>query len=72
MADTQVGKEMAEQKLIRDLFIRIAREGNYKIEAVQVAKLTAGILKIHPLEVGAAFPYIDTMYQVAAGTHPYS
>ena len=46
---------MAEQKLI---------------DAVQVAQLTAGILKIHPLEVGAAFPYIHVMNQVAAGTHP--
>tara|TARA_R110000851_G_scaffold9877_3_gene36344 strand:- start:317 stop:514 length:198 start_codon:yes stop_codon:yes gene_type:complete len=61
---------VAEQKLIRDLFIRIARDGNYKIDATQVAHLVAGILKIHPLEVGAAFPYIHVMNQVAAGTHP--
>lgn len=61
---------MVDQKLIRDLFIRIAKDGNFQIDAVQVAQLTAGILKIHPLEVGAAFPYIHVMNQVAAGTHP--
>jgi hypothetical protein len=63
---------MADQKLIRDLFIRIARDGNYKVDADQVAHLVAGILKIHPLKVGAAFPYIYVMNQVAAGTHPRS
>jgi hypothetical protein len=63
---------MAEQKLIRDLFIRIARDGNYKIDATQVAHLVAGILKIHATEVAWAFLHIEEMHQVAAGTHPHS
>jgi hypothetical protein len=61
---------MVEKSLIHDLYIRIAKDSNFQIDAIEVAKLTANILKIHPLEVAWAFPYIYVMREVAAGTHP--
>jgi hypothetical protein len=61
---------MAERSLIQDLYIRIAKDSNFQIDAIKVAQLTAGVLKIHPLEVAWAFPYLSVMHEVAAGDHP--
>lgn len=55
----------------RNLFIRICRDGNFKLSLEQVASMTGSILKIHPLSVAGAFPFIDDARKLADGSHRF-
>ena len=60
---------MADREHIQQIFIRIARDCGFEMDAIEVAKMTASLAKAHPLEVMGAFGF-DNMIAVANGTHP--
>ena len=60
---------MADREYIQQIFIRIARDSKFKMDAIEVAKMTANLAKVHPIEVMGAFGF-DNMNAVANGTHP--
>lgn len=60
---------MADREHIQQIFIRIARDSKFEIDAFEVAKMTASLAEVHPLEVMGSFGF-DNMIAVANGTHP--
>lgn len=61
---------MTERKLIQDVYIRVCRDSGFRESFTRAAKITATLLGIHPLQVWVAFGRLETMEEVAAGTHP--
>lgn len=60
---------MLDREYIQQIFIRIAKDSKFKMDAIEVAKMTASLAKVHPLEVMGSFSF-DNMIAVANGTHP--
>lgn len=60
---------MADREHIQQIFIRVARDSGFKMDAFEVAKMTASLAKAQPLEVMGAFGFAN-MISVANGTHP--
>jgi hypothetical protein len=56
--------------VIQKAFIRVCRDSQFKIGAVNAACLVGMILNIHPLQVWLAMPSLDDMYRIAANAHP--
>jgi hypothetical protein len=63
---------MADRKIIQDTFIRVAQDSNFEMDPYEVAKFTAGLLKISPFQIAFAFSDLKLMEQVAKGEHPAS
>ena len=61
---------MTDHETIRAVYIRICRDSKFGLPFDQAAALCAGVCGIHPIEVWCAFPYLDIMKEIAAGTHP--
>jgi len=59
-----------ERKTITDLFIRTCKDSGFQLPYDQAAALTAGVLKISPMEVWVACGTLDTMQRIATGEHP--
>ena len=59
-----------ERKQIQDVYVRLCRDSKFTMDYIQVAILTASMLKIQPLEVWGALDF-NQMEQLADGTHPY-
>lgn len=58
---------MLSRKQIQEVYIRVCKDGGYRLSAAQAAKLAAGALKIHPLEIWVAMSSFDTMEAYAEG-----
>lgn len=55
---------------IQNVYIRIARDSQFRMDHIEVAKLAGAVLALHPFEVYCTFPYMDVMKDVAEGNHP--
>ncbi len=58
------------KEYIQSVFIRIAKDSQFQMDTFKLIHFVANLLKIHPIEVWAAFPYLDTMHEIASGKHP--
>ena len=61
---------MTDRNLIQDTYIRICRDGEFTMDWVHVAHLTGRVLNISAIQVWTAFPGMDRMKTIAAGTDP--
>lgn len=61
---------MTDRKLIQDAYIRVCQDSNFKLDWVRAAQISAGALNIHPITIWAQFASMETMRQIAEGTHP--
>lgn len=58
------------RELWRQVFIRVCRDSGFQLPMERACHLTAQIVGTHPLMVWSAFPYMQVMHEIAAGTHP--
>ena len=61
---------LRDRRLIQQIFIRLCRDSDFRLEPDQAAILTGQTCGYHPLEVWMAMGSIDVMERVASGEHP--
>lgn len=59
-----------ERELWRQVFIRVCRDSGFQLSAERACHLTGQIVGAHPLLVWSAFPSMEVMREIAAGSHP--
>jgi hypothetical protein len=57
-------------KTITDTLIRVAQDSAYSFDYIELIQFTAGLLDIHPFTVYSAIGSLNTVKQIANGTHP--
>ncbi len=52
------------------LYVRVCRDGNFKLDAITAAHLVGRMMRTTPLSVWLALGSMDAMERIANGTHP--
>ncbi len=52
------------------LYVRVCRDGNFKLDAITAAHLVGRMMRTTPLSVWLALGSLDAMERIANGTHP--
>lgn len=55
---------------IRQLYIRVCQDSGFGLDMYRAAAMVGRVAGIHPMQVWCAMPDLQTMEQIAAGTHP--
>jgi hypothetical protein len=67
----EVQCQMTEERNFRQkVFIRVCRDSGFKLEPSRAAQFAAQLIGIHPFEILNAIGCLNTMNQIADGTHP--
>lgn len=60
---------MSEREQRQQVFIRVCKDSQFKMEPVAAALLAAKMLDCHPLEIWLGLDW-PTMVEIATGRHP--
>lgn len=63
---------MRDRELLQELFVRVCRDSNFRLDHVRAAILTGQIANRAPLEVWIALGSTDLMERISTGKHPAS